>query len=153
MLRISKLADYGTVVMVYLVHHQDKLCNARDIATHTHLSIPTVSKLLKKLTSAGLLISVRGASGGYKLQRSAAEISVADILFALDEQRGIIECHMKSSDCSLGQVCRIQTNWRIISQAVESALSSVSLDALAQPHFPESDLERVKQLANGVERG
>lgn len=153
MLRISKLADYGTVVMVYLVHHQDKLCNARDIATHTYLAIPTVSKLLKKLTSAGLLFSVRGASGGYKLQRSAAEISVSDILFALDEQRGIIECHLKSSDCSLGGVCRIQTNWRIISQAVESALSSVSLAALAQPQFPASDLERVKQLAIGVERG
>ena len=48
MLRVSKLADYGTVVMVYLVHHRDKLCSARDIATHTHLSIPTVSKILKQ---------------------------------------------------------------------------------------------------------
>jgi len=153
MLRISKLADYGTIVMVFLVKHQEKLCNARDIALQTHLSVPTVSKLLKKLTTAGLLMSVRGVCGGYRLQKSPEEISVADILFALDEQRGIIECHIKSSDCSLGKVCGIQTNWRIISQAVESALSSVSLASLAQPHLSAQDIERVKKIAIGVERG
>jgi len=153
MLRISKLADYGTIVMVFLVKHQEKLCNARDIALQTHLSVPTVSKLLKKLTAAGLLMSVRGVCGGYRLQKSPEEISVADILFALDEQRGIIECHIKSSDCSLGKVCGIQTNWRIISQAVESALSSVSLASLAQPHLSAQDIERVKKIAIGVERG
>jgi FeS assembly SUF system regulator len=153
MLRISKLADYGTIVMVFLVKHQEKLCNARDIALQTHLSVPTVSKLLKKLTTAGLLMSVRGVCGGYRLQKSPEEISVADILFALDEQRGIIECHIKSSDCSLGKVCGIQANWRIISQAVESALSSVSLASLAQPHLSAQDIERVKKIAIGVERG
>lgn len=62
MLRISKLADYGTVVMVYLAKHPQDLCNARDIAVHTHLSVPTVSKILKRLAGAGLLASVRGVS-------------------------------------------------------------------------------------------
>lgn len=150
MLRISKLADYGTIVMVFLVHHQNQLSNARDIAIQTHLSVPTVSKLLKKLTAAGLLISVRGVNGGYRLQKSPDKISVADILFALDEQRGIIECHIKSSDCALGQVCGLQTNWRIISQAIESALSSVSLARLAQPHLSAHAMERVK-IVIGVE--
>lgn len=153
MLRISKLADYGTVVMVYLVHHQDKLCNARDIAEHTHLSVPTVSKLLKQLTSAGLLLSVRGVSGGYRLKRSPSEISVADILFALDENRGLIECDKQPNDCLLSQVCRVQTNWRLISRAIESALTSVSLESLAQPVFSNEHIERVKQLAMGVKGG
>lgn len=153
MFRISKLADYGTVVMVYLAHHQDKLCNARDIAEQTHLSVPTVSKLLKQLTAAGLLVSVRGVSGGYRLAKSPVEISVSDILYALDEQRGIIECDQSPNDCSLSQVCRIQTNWRLISRAIESALSSVTLESLAMPVFPAEQVERVKQLAMGVKRG
>ena len=153
MLRVSKLADYGTVVMVYLVRHQDKLCSARDIATHTHLSIPTVSKILKQLTAAGLLVSVRGVSGGYRLSRLPELISVADILFALDEQRGIIECHMKPDDCSLSKVCGIQGNWRIISQAIESALISVSLASLAAPELSAQDAAQVRQLAMGVKRG
>ena len=150
MLRISKLADYATLVMVHLVRHQDKLCNARDIASHTYLSMPTVGKILKQLTVAGLLLSVRGVSGGYRLSRLPESISVAEILFALDGQRGIIECHLKSDDCSLGKVCGVQQNWRMISQAIESALSSVSLASLAAP---ELSAVHVKQLAMGVKHG
>ncbi len=133
MLRISKLADYGTVVMVYLAKHTTQLCNARDIAWHTHLAMPTVSKLLKRLTAAGLLLSERGVHGGYRLQREARDISVADIIYALDDARGLTECSHQPNECSLQNVCHVQGNWRLISQAIDSALNSVSLDALAQP--------------------
>ncbi|HAT1804117.1 SUF system Fe-S cluster assembly regulator [Legionella pneumophila] len=153
MLRVSKLADYGTVVMVYLAKHSQELCNARDIALHTHLTVPTVSKILKRLTSAGLLTSVRGVSGGYRLQRPAAEISVSEIIFALEEHRGFTECSMQPNDCFLQGVCTIQGNWRLISHAIETALDSVSLEALAKPTLPTRDVERVRQLASGVNRG
>ena len=157
MLRISKLADYGTVVMVYLAKRSQQLCNARDIALHTHLTVPTVSKLLKRLTIAGLLTSVRGAAGGYRLQRPAATISVAEIVYALDEYRGLTECSLQPNECSLQGVCHIQGNWRLISQAIESALDNVSLEALAKPMLSSVDLQRNKQLVEipgpGVSRG
>lgn len=153
MLRISKLTDYGTVVMVSLAKRAPQLSSARDIAEATHLAIPTVSKLLKRLTAAGLLSSIRGAAGGYRLQRHPSEISVAQIIYALDEQRGLTECSQSHSACSLHHVCHIQNNWRAISSAVESALESVSLEALAMPVLPVANLERVKQLATGVRRG
>lgn len=153
MLRISKLADYGTVVMVYLARHTQALCNARDIALHTHLTVPTVSKILKRLTSAGLLTSVRGATGGYRLRRPATEISISQIIFALEEHRGFTECSLQPNDCSLQGVCTIQGNWRLISQAIETALDSVSLDTLAKPTLQARDIERVRQLASGVNRG
>lgn len=153
MLRISKLADYGTVVMVYLAKRGQTLCNARDIALHTHLTVPTVSKLLKRLTAAGLLTSVRGVSGGYRLQRSAAEISVAQIISALEEQLGLTECSLHRNICSLQEVCHIQGNWRLISQAIETALDSVSLEVLAKPSLPAVDIDRIRQLASGVSHG
>ncbi|MBA2653266.1 MAG: SUF system Fe-S cluster assembly regulator [Tatlockia sp.] len=153
MLRISKLADYGTVVMVYLAKRDQRLCNARDIALHTHLTVPTVSKLLKRLTAAGLLSSVRGVSGGYRLQRPAAEISVAQIISALEEQLGLTECSLHPNECSLQDVCHIQGNWRLISQAIQTALDSVSLEVLAKPALLALDLERIKQLASGVSHG
>lgn len=154
MLRISKLADYGTVVMVYLANCSQPLCNARDIALHTHLTVPTVSKLLKRLAAAGLLSSVRGVNGGYRLQRSANEISVAQIIYAMDESRGLTECSAHHHhECSLQGVCHIQENWRLISQAIESALNSVSLAALAMPTLPATHLDRIKLLATGVSRG
>lgn len=153
MLRISKLTDYGTVVMVALAKHAPKMCSARDVAELTHLALPTVSKLLKRLTAANLLISTRGVAGGYRLQRPASQISVAEIIYALDEQRGLTECSMSHNACSLNRVCHIQNNWRAISLAIESALESVSLETLAMPELPSVSLERVKQLATGVRRG
>jgi FeS assembly SUF system regulator len=152
MLRISKLADYGTVVMVYLAKHAQELCNARDIALHTHLAVPTVSKILKRLTSAGLLTSVRGVTGGYRLHKPATEISVSQIIFALEKHRGFTECSLQPNDCSLQEVCTIQGNWRLISQAIETALDSVSLDTLAKPSLQAQDVNRVRQLASGVNR-
>lgn len=149
MLRISKLADYGTVVMVYLAKHSPQLCNARAIAMHTHLAVPTVSKLLKRLTAARLLISVRGVSGGYRLQRLATEISVTDIIYALDEDRGLTECSLQPNECSLRGVCHVQGNWQLISQGIASALDSVSLEALAKPTLQAADLVRIKELAVG----
>lgn len=153
MLRLSKLADYGTVVMVYLAKHPQHLCNARDIALHTHLALPTVSKLLKRLTSAGLLVSVRGTAGGYRLKRSSCEISVAQIIYALEEQRGFTECSLEPNECSLKGVCGVRNNWQIISHAIESALGSLSLDVLAKPTLVAADIDFVRQLVSGVSRG
>ena len=154
MLRISKLADYGTVVMVYLAKRSQTLCNARDIALHTHLTVPTVSKLLKRLTAAGLLSSMRGVAGGYRLQRPAAEISVTDIIYALDEYRGLTECSLQPNECSLRGFCHVQGNWQLISQGIAAALDSVSLDDLAKPALLAVDLERIKALAvRGVHHG
>lgn len=152
MLRISKLADYGTVVMVHLAKHAENLSNARDIAEQTHLAIPTVSKLLKRLTTAGLLVSVRGVAGGYRLKRPASAISVAEIIFAFEESRGLVACY-SSDNCSLQPDCHIQGNWRLISKAVEMALESVSLEGLAKPKMALTELERIKQLAIGVSGG
>lgn len=152
MLRISKLADYGTVVMVYLARRAPELCNARDIAQHTHLSVPTVSKLLKKLTAAGLLTSARGVSGGYRLSREAGDISIAEIIYSLEESRGLIACRADPNICAIGHVCGIQGNWRLISQAIETALESVTLDVLAKPVMPTVDLARIQKMVSGVHR-
>lgn len=153
MLRLSKLADYGTVVMVYLARHADVLCNARDIAARTHLSLPTVSKLLKRLTSAGLLMSTRGVAGGYRMQRPAAEIFITDIIYALDEDRGLTECSMHPNACSLHGFCHVEGNWQLISRTIASALSSVSLEALAEPSLSQVALERIQQIGAKLRHG
>ncbi len=147
MLRISKLADYGTVVMVYFARHE-KLSNAKEIARFTHLSVPTVSKILKSLTHAGLLVSERGAGGGYRLQRQPALISIAEILFALEEKRGLTECSVHGSQCALEPVCAIKGNWKLISHAVESALRQVSLAEMAVPTIAAKSLSRIQFSMN-----
>lgn len=147
MLRISKLADYSTVVMVYLAR-TDKLANAKEIAHFTHLTVPTVSKILKALTQAGLLVSLRGASGGYRLKRLPQEISVAEILFALEEKRGLTECSVHGSLCAFESVCVVKGNWRLISVAIEAALQNLSLAALAAPSLDTRALSNIQFYIN-----
>lgn len=132
MIRISKLSDYGAMIMVYLTKGDQSWISARDIARDTHLKMPTVSKLLKKLTSQGLLESSRGVLGGYRLQREAAAISIADIINALEDKKGLVECTSQHNSCALQHVCGVQTNWRMISEVVENALSTVTLQHLIQ---------------------
>ena len=154
MLRISKLADYSTVIMVYLAKQGELLCNARDIAVHTHLSLPTVSKVLKRLTASGLLASVRGANGGYRLQRSPSDISVANIIDALEGKSSLVECGLLPNSCSLQGVCLIQGNWRLISHAIEMALDSVSLEALAKPMLTNgAEIKKIQQIASNLSYG
>lgn len=153
MLRISKLADYGTVVMVFLAKHPDLLSNARDIAVQTHLALPTVSKLLKKLTQAELLVSVRGVSGGYRLARDTNTISVTDIIYALEPSRGLTECSVHDEDCALQGVCHVKGNWQLISKAIESALNQVCLDVLAKPKMTARDIQPIIATATGVVHG
>ncbi|MDX2345327.1 MAG: SUF system Fe-S cluster assembly regulator [Legionella sp.] len=152
MLRMNKLADYGSVIMVFLAQNSVNLTSARDIAVNTHLGLPTVSKILKRLAAAGLLISVRGVTGGYRLKHNACDISVADILYALDESRGLTACSVSSDACALQQVCHVQDNWRLISQSIEAALESVSLEALATPVIPMETLNQMKSVVMGVNR-
>lgn len=134
MLRVSKLADYGTVIMVYLAQ-VNALCNVSDIANATHLAKPTVSKLVKRLLQAGLLQSVRGAMGGYRLSRKEDAISVAEIIKAIEEKTGLTECAELPGQCALEPHCHVRGHWQIISRVVENALMNVSLKALLGPKY------------------
>lgn len=150
MLRVSKLADYATLLMVYLARHSEDRSNAKTIAEATHLTIPTVSKLLKILAKSQLLQSTRGSQGGYVLMRSAEQISVAEIIHAVEGQSGITECSHNSTECSLQPICQIKANWQLINAAIEAALDSVSLADLAKPTMSVTriDVSRIRGLRN-----
>ena len=155
MLRISKLADYGTVVMVYLAHESGVVHNAKEIATHVSLAVPTVSKLLKLLAAQNLLLSQRGVKGGYMLSRDPSEISVAEIIEAVEGNSGLTECSHKESECFLEDVCAIRGNWRLISNAIYKALASISLVDLAKPVMRETavDVSQIEKFADDESRG
>src|ERR1700733_12779173 len=118
MLRISKLADYGTVIMNCLAKEPERLISASDIARKVHLSLPTSSKVLKILVGAHLVISVRGVGGGYRLSRRPEEITVVDVITALDGEPALTECNIKMGKCLQDRVCAIRDNWRLINQTI-----------------------------------
>jgi len=132
MINISKLADYSTVVMAYLAR-TGTAQNARDIAHATHIALPTVSKILKVLARAELLISQRGAKGGYDLARPAEQISLADIINALDGGIGLTECSKAAGLCAVEQACGNRHSWRNIGLIVRELLEQVTLAEMLHP--------------------
>lgn len=127
MLRISKLTDYGTVVLAHLASEPQTVCSAADVAQATGIGLPTVSKLLKSMARADLVISTRGASGGYKLSRDPRRISAADVIDALEGPVSITECSGEHSHCDFETVCSVGSSWRRINLAIRHALQDVSL--------------------------
>lgn len=133
MLRLSKLTDYATVLMTRLAQAPDELHSAQSLASRTRVELPTVSKVLKQLARAGLVVSQRGAQGGYRLARPADDISVAEIIAALEGPLGMTECSIHAGLCAQESVCSVRRNWRKISRAIVGALDEVSLADMAEP--------------------
>ena len=133
MLRVSKLTDYGTVVMVFLAQAPREYHKANSIAVGTDLALPTVSKILKRLARAGLLESLRGNNGGYRLALVPTSISVAHIVRALEGPVALTECSSSDRLCSQESSCSIRPNWQKINRAVLGALESISLAELIHP--------------------
>ncbi len=136
MLRISKLTDYGTVLLAHLAANRDCVCSAADAATATNIALPTVSKLLKSLARAGLVTSTRGANGGYRLSREPAAISAADVIDALEGPVSITECSAVDSQCEHEGQCSVGGAWQRINVAIRRALDDVSLSDLLRGNSP-----------------
>ena len=136
MLRVSKLTDYATVVMTGLAEAPDTVHSAQGLAERVRLEVPTVSKLLKQLAHAGLVASFRGAHGGYRLARAPGDITIADIVHAMEGPFGMTECSAHSGACGHEPHCAVRGNWRKISLAIETALKSVTLADMLAPAPP-----------------
>ncbi|MGA9335707.1 MAG: SUF system Fe-S cluster assembly regulator, partial [Rudaea sp.] len=98
-----------------------------------HLELPTVSKLLKQLAHAGLVDSFRGVNGGYRLARAPREISIAEIVIAMEGPIGMTQCSAQAGLCEHETHCGVRVNWRRINQAIAGALESVTLDDMIRP--------------------
>ncbi|MBV1789827.1 SUF system Fe-S cluster assembly regulator [Marinobacterium sp. D7] len=131
MLKISKLTDYGTVVLAYMARRPDALFSAVCLAQELGLPLSTVRKLLKQMAGAGLLDSSRGQRGGYRLTRPPQEISLAEVLEALEGPLGVTDCSQAPKLCSQEAICPIRNNWRGINGVIHGVLRQVSLQQLA----------------------
>lgn len=138
MIRITREADYGILLMAYLAQADGQSLSATALAQQRRLPLPMVSKILKTLTRGGLLVSQRGVQGGYSLARSPAHITAADIIGALEGPIAITECSKGSEDdyCSRQAHCEVSGHWPRINQAIYTALQSISLLEMSRPDPP-----------------
>ena len=123
MLRVTKLTDYASVVLTVLASDPAAVLSASELAERAGLEVPTVAKLLKPLAQAGLVEGFRGANGGYKLARDAADISLVEIVEAMEGPLGMTECSVHAGQCGIEDSCGVRANWRRINDVVADAQS------------------------------
>jgi len=148
MLRISKMTDYAILMMVELTREGATL-SAHVLAERVGVEAPTASKVLKLLGGAGLLESFRGPAGGYRVGRPAADISVAEVIAAIEGPIAMTECSVEEGLCSQEERCELRGNWQRISLAVAEALEGVSLAEMGAPVARRANPLRITTLNAG----
>ena len=140
-MRLTHLADYAVVLMTAAARRGDGMrLSAAELSQETGVPLPTAQKLMGHLASAGLLNSARGAGGGFTLSRPVTEISLADIVEAVEGPIAMTVCAGSEgvSDCALDAHCRVKPHMGIVGNAVRGALGAVSLQQLCSPALPLS---------------
>ena len=148
MLRVTKLTDYATLVLTVLAARPGEVLSAAGLAEQAGLEAPTVAKVLKPPAQAGLVEGFRGASGGHRLARPAARITLVDIVEALEGPLGMTECSVHAGQCGIEDSCGVRANWRRINDVVADALRGVSLAQMLGPMPPAPRKGIPVQLAN-----
>ena len=152
-IRMTRLSDYASMLLIYFARDAARAFTARDLAEETSLPLPTVSKILKALVRAGLLVSHRGLNGGYNLGRDPERISLAEILAAIEGPISLTDCGGSApGGCSHEQMCPVENNWKQINRLVHDALSRISLAEMSAPlpeslPFRRSSLPRFRETA------
>ena len=132
MLKISKLADYATLVLQRLSLSAKESCSAADLAEQSNIAYPTVCKVLKQLAEAGLVQSQRGVRGGYSMTQSAQSVTLYDIVTAIDGEIALTECSSLAGDCVHSDYCDLSQNWQLVSRLLVTVLKAVTLTEMAQ---------------------
>jgi len=132
-MRLTHLADYAVVMMTAAARRDPcARLSATDLAQETGVPLPTAQKIMQQLASHGLLVGQRGAGGGYALARAVSEISLADIVEAIEGPIAMTQCaDGVNHDCILDAHCRVKPHMGIVGDAVRGALGAVSLRELA----------------------
>jgi Rrf2 family protein len=133
-MRLTHLADYAVVLMTAAARRPaGERLSATELASETGVPLPTAQKLMGLLANAGLLQSMRGQRGGFSLNREVAEISLADIVEAVEGPFVMTMCaDGVNHACLLDKYCRVKPHMGIVGERVRGALGAVSLQELAQ---------------------
>jgi len=133
-MRLTHLADYAVVLMTAAARYPaGARLSATELSEDTGVPLPTAQKLMGQLAASGLLTSMRGAAGGFALARPAGEISLADIVEAVEGPIALTMCSDSNNhECLLDAHCRVKPHIGVVGNAIRGALGAVSLTELAR---------------------
>ncbi len=140
-MRLTTKGRYAVTAMLDLAFHsQIKPVTLTDIATRQTISLSYLEQLFSRLRRAGMVTGVRGPGGGYKLSKESNEITISDIILAVDEQVDLTNCESKAN-CQNEQPCLTHDLWMGLSHTVRNYLDGITLGEL----LAQEDVRAVAQ--------
>lgn len=128
MIKLSRLTDYAVVILAEMAKEKDSVLSAAELSDRTNLPEPTVSKILKLLSGAGLVVSIRGVNGGYILRQTINSLKVTDVIEAMEGPISLTACVDSSHEnCALESMCAMNGRWNKVNLAIRTALADVTL--------------------------
>jgi len=146
-MRLTTRGRYAVTAMLDLaLHAQDRPVSLAEISERQTISLSYLEQLFSRLRQSGLVSSVRGPGGGYRLVESSTNIWVADIIDAVNESVDTTNCQGRG-DCQSGSICLTHHLWDDLSQQIHNFLSSISLaDLVAKRNVQDIAHRQVTQL-------
>jgi FeS assembly SUF system regulator len=133
MFRLNRLTDYAVVMMSQMALAEGRTRSAQQLSDDTALPLPTVAKITNALAKAGVIESQRGAAGGYSLARDAEDISIAEIIQALEGPIALTACvDGAEATCEVERLCPMSGGWNKVNLAIRGALEGVTLADMSQ---------------------
>jgi Rrf2 family protein len=128
MLKLSKKVEYVIIALQYIAENDNKPTTAKEIAQNLSLPHEFLSKLLQTLMKKGLLVSQLGVKGGYVLEKPLDQISIEELMNALDERANIVECYDEETNCcSRIAICDIRSPIKAIQEQINQILKNTTV--------------------------
>lgn len=137
MLRLNKFTDYAIVILTRMDTRRGEVWTAAALARDTGLAQTTIAKTLKLLTKSNILNSHRGSAGGHSLQLDLEDLSVADVIRAIEGPIALTSCVDEGDKgCDIQCLCPMRSNWKRVNDALSDALGQISIAEMATPNIP-----------------
>ena len=132
MLKLTKTVEYALISINYIEKNaEDKPIPSKLISSHFSIPEDLLAKILQKLARSGILKSIRGPHGGYKLNNSTKDINLIDFIELLEGPVGIVDCTV-DKDCSLLDYCNIRKPIRLINNNIRTVLEKTALSDITK---------------------
>ena len=131
MLKIKRETDYAVRCIAYLAANKGRVVEQGEIARAMRIPRTFLAKILQKLAKAGLVTSFLGASGGFKLSRAPARITLHDVIVATEGPVAMNLCTVNRKACALGRTCKVHPFWVEVRAEVEKLLTRIDFEKIA----------------------
>jgi len=132
---LSRACEYAVRAVLYLAKHQDvAYVSVKEIAEHTDVSFHFLGKILQSLTQKGLLVSYKGPKGGIQLARSSDEITVLQVVEAVDGLGVLRQCVLGLPNCGEGKPCALHGQWGPIRAEIGDMFQGKSIAQLLKEY-------------------